>query len=261
MDTLLSLKPILTTLVLPTASGLLLIAAMLAWAWRRNVSKRKHSIHYPMAAGLLTCAGMWLLSCPAVTLWLSLHLLPQVSPTRPEALLSHKVQAIVVLGGGVEQRAPEYGGPNLPPESMARLLYGMYLAQATQLPLAYTGGVGWGGENGQTPEAQVAAQALARLHGPVLRWQESQSRDTKENARLTTLLLQRDGISHIAIVTHAWHMPRSLRQFEAAGLQVTPAPMGFVSADMQPVLLWLPSGSALRESVWLLREWLALRLT
>jgi uncharacterized SAM-binding protein YcdF (DUF218 family) len=175
--------------------------------------------------------------------------------------LSHKVQAIVVLGGGVEQRAPEYGGPNLTPESMARLLYGMYLAQATQLPLAYTGGVGWGGENGQTPEAQVAAQALARLHGPVLRWQESQSRDTKENARLTTLLLQRDGISRIAIVTHAWHMPRSLRQFEAAGLQITPAPMGFISADMQPVLLWLPSGSALRESAWLLREWLGLRLT
>ncbi len=261
MDTLLALKPLLTTLVLPMSSGLLLLAAMLAWAWRRSVSRRQLSIHLPMAGGLLTCAGLWLLSCPAVALWLSVHLLPQVSPTSPKALLRDNVQAIVVLGGGVEQRSPEYGGPNLPPESMARLLYGMYLAQATRLPLAYTGGVGWGAEDGQTPEADVAAQALARLHGPGLRWQEGRSRDTRENARLTAQLLQRDGVTRVAIVTHAWHMPRSVRQFEAAGLDVTPAPMGYIFADMQPVLLWLPSGSALRESAWLLREWLGLRLT
>ena len=261
MDTLLALKPLLTTLVLPATSGLLFLAAMLLWGWRRSVSRRQLSIHLPMAGGLLACAGLWLLSCPAVALWLSVHLLPQVSPTSPKALLRDKVQAIVVLGGGVEQRSPEYGGPNLPPESMARLLYGMYLAQATQLPMAYTGGVGWGAEGEQTPEAQVAAQALARLHGPALRWQENQSRDTRENARMTAQLLQRDGVTRVAIVTHAWHMPRSLRQFETAGLQVTAAPMGYINADMQPVLLWLPSGSALRDSAWLIKEWLGLRLT
>ena len=261
MDTLLALKPLLTTLILPMSSGLLLMAAWWAWAWRRSVSRRQLSIHGPMAGGLLTCAGLWLFSCPAVTLWLSVHLLPQVSPTRPEALLRDDVQAIVVLGGGVEQRAPEYGGPNLPPDSMARLLYGMYLAQATHLPMAYTGGVGWGAEGDQTPEAQVATQVLARLHGPALRWTEGQSRDTRENARFTAQLLQRDGVTRVAIVTHAWHMPRSVRQFEAAGLDVTPAPMGYIYADMQPELLWLPSGSALRESTWLLREWLGLKLT
>ncbi len=261
MDTLLALKPLLTSLILPTSSGLLFLAALWLWAWRRSVSRRQLSIHRPVAAGLLTCAGLWLLSCPAVALWLSLHLLPQVAPTTAKALLDGRVQAIVVLGGGVEQRAPEYGGPNLPPESMARLLYGMYLAQTTQLPLAYSGGVGWGGDNGQTSEAQVAAQALARLHGPKLRWQEGQSRDTRENARFTAQLLQREGITRVAIVTHAWHMPRSVRQFEAAGLDVTPAPMGYVQADMQAVLLWLPSSSALRDSMWLLKEWLGLRLT
>ncbi|PIT73837.1 YdcF family protein [Limnohabitans sp. JirII-31] len=261
MDTLLALKPLLTTLILPTASGLLLMALMLLWAWRRHAHKRPSSVHLPVAGGLLTCAGLWLLSCPAVALWLSLHLLPQVKPATPEALLRHKVQAIVVLGGGVEQHAPEYDGPNLPPESMARLLYGMHLAQTTHLPLGYTGGIGWAGAADQTPEAQVAAHVLARLHGPALRWQESLSRDTRENAQLTAALLRQDGVQRIALVTHAWHMPRSVRQFEAAGLDVTPAPMGYVHSDLQPLLQWLPHAFALRDSTSILREWLGLRLT
>jgi len=261
MDTLLALKPLLTTLVLPVASGLLLSALLWLWAWRRSVHKRQRSVALPVAGGLLVCAGMWLLSCPAVALWLSLHLLPQTSPTNPEALLRKKVQAIVVLGGGVEQRAPEYDGPNLPPESMARLLYGMHLAQTTHLPLAYTGGIGWAGASNQMPEAQVAAHVLARLHGPALRWQENQSRDTRENAQLTAALLLHDGITRVALVTNAWHMPRSVRQFEAAGLDVTPAPMGYVHSGLSAELHWLPNASALRDSTAILREWLGLRLT
>jgi len=125
MDSLLALKPLLTAVVLPAASGVLCIAAMLLWAWQRSVSRHQLSIRAPLMGGLLACAGLWLVSCPAVALWLSLHLLPQVKPTSPEALLRQGVQAIVVLGGGVEQHAPEYDGPNLPPESLARLLYGM----------------------------------------------------------------------------------------------------------------------------------------
>ena len=261
MDALLALKPFLTQLVLPAASGPLLMAALMAWALRRSVSRRQLSSRLPLTGGLLACAGLWLLSCPAVAVWLSVHGLPQVSPTTPEVLRQTQVQAIVVLGGGVEQLSPEYGGPNLPPESMARLLYGMHLAQRTSLPLAYSGGVGWGGEHGQTPDAQVAALVLARLHGPALRWQEDQSRDTRENARMTALLLQHDGITRVALVTHAWHMPRSVRQFEATGLHVTPAPMGYIHHDMHPALQWLPHAQALRDSGWLIKEWLGLRLT
>ena len=102
---------------------------------------------------------------------------------------------VLVLGGGVEQHAPEYDGPNLPPESLARLLYGMHLAQTTHLPLAYSGGIGWGALPDQMPEAQVAARVLARLHGPALRWQESLSRDTRENAERTAQLLRGEGIT------------------------------------------------------------------
>ena len=258
MDTLLALKPILTTLVLPATSGLLAILALLVWAWRRSV--RVHG-RLPMALTGVTTLLLWLLSCQAVAIWLSLHLLPQVSPITAEDLKRLQVQAIVVLGGGVENEALEYNGPTLSPDAMSRLLYGVHLSRNTQLPIAYTGGIGWAGQSRQTSEAEVAALALTRLGAPALRWQENQSRDTRENAVLTAALLKNDGITRIALVTHAWHMPRSVRQFEAAGLQVTPAPMGYIRSDSSPLLQWLPSGKGLRDTGWVIREWLGLLLT
>ena len=257
MDSLLTLKPILTTLILPATSGLLALFALLFWAWRCS----SRTARLPVALAGFTSLGMWFLSCQAVAIWLSLHLLPQVNPVNMEDLKSQHVQAIVVLGGGVENEAAEYSGPSLSPDAMSRLLYGVHLSRTTQLPLAYTGGIGWAGSSDQASEAAVAALALARLGAPALRWQESQSRDTRENARLTAPILKSDGVTRIALVTHAWHMPRSVRQFEAAGLDVVPAPMGFMRSDLNPLLQWLPSGKGLRDSGWVIREWLGLLLT
>ena len=257
MDTLLALKPILTALVLPATSGLLVLFALLFWAWRTRVRTNG----WPVALAGLATLLIWLLSCQAVAIWLSVNLLPQVSPISPDDLKQNQVQAIVVLGGGVENNAVEYGGPTLSPDAMSRLLYGVHLSRTTQLPMAYTGGIGWAGLDGQTSEAEVAALVLSRLGAPSLHWQEKQSRDTRENALLTAALLKNDGITHIALVTHAWHMPRSVRQFEAAGLRVAPAPMGFIRSDVAPLLQWLPSGRGLRDSAWVIKEWLGLLLT
>jgi uncharacterized SAM-binding protein YcdF (DUF218 family) len=55
-------------------------------------------------------------------------------------------------------------------------------------------------------------------------------------------------------------MPRSQALFEKAGLQVLPAPMGFVLPSERPLLEWLPSARGLTASRQVLREWLALRL-
>ena len=257
MDTLLALKPILTTLVLPATSGLLALFALLVWTWRRSA----RTARVPVAIATVVTLGMWLFSCQAVAIWLSVHLLPQITPANADDLKRQHVQAIVVLGGGVENEANEYNGPTLSPDAMSRLLYGVHMSRLTQLPMAYTGGVGWAGTSQQTSEAEVAALALVRMGAPALRWQENQSRDTRENALLTAAMLKNDGVTRIALVTHAWHMPRSVRQFEAAGLQVTPAPMGYIRSDLAPLLQWLPSGKGLRDSGWVIREWLGLLLT
>jgi uncharacterized SAM-binding protein YcdF (DUF218 family) len=246
MDFLLSLKPTLTALVLPAASAPLLLLIACIRGWRRMF--------------VLTWVLLWLCSCQAVAVWLSLHLLPQVKPITGEDLKRNQVQAIVVLGGGVNSQALEYGQPTLAPEAMARLLYGDYLSRSGHLPIAYSGGKGWAAPQSQATEAEVANLSLARLGAAPLKWQEDQSRDTRENARLTAALLQPEGIHRIALVTHAWHMPRSVKQFESAGFYVLPAPMGYLNSDASPWLQWIPSGHGLRDTSLILREWLGLLL-
>lgn len=259
MESLLFLKPILTTLLLPAASGPLLLLALSLWALR--AMPKRWSARWPLFLSSAVSIGLWFISCPAVAVWLSVHALPQVSAVTPDSLKRQQVQAIVILGGGVESHTPEYGGANLSSASMARLLYGLHLSRATQLPMVFTGGQGWGGQGTQLPEAVVADAVLARLHAPALRWQENQSRDTRENALMTATLLKAEGITRIALVTHAWHMPRSVRHFEVAGFSVLPAPMGYIQTNTLPILQWLPSGESLRESSWVLKEWLGIRLT
>ncbi len=259
MEALLFLKPILTGLIMPAALGPLLVVIFSLWAFKR--SSKHLALRWPITLSGCVGLGLWLVSCPAVAVWLSLHLLPQVKAIQVSDLKQQQVQAIVVLGGGAEAFTHEFDGPNLSTASMSRLLYGLHLAQNTQLPMAFTGGKGWGGQDKQSPEAEVADIVLARLKAPALRWQENQSRDTRENAQMTANMLQKEGITHIALVTHAWHMPRSVRNFENAGFKVLPAPMGYIQTHVQPVLQWIPNGGALQDSCAVLREWLGWRLT
>ena len=259
MEALLFLKPILTGLIMPAALGPLLVVVLSVWAFKR--SPKYMALRLPIAISGFVGLSLWLVSCPAVAVWLSVNLLPQVKAIQVSDLKQQQVQAIVVLGGGAEAFTHEYDGPNLSTASMSRLLYGLHLSQSAHLPMAFTGGKGWGGQDKQAPEAEVADAVLARLHAPALRWQENQSRDTRENAQMTANLLQKEGITRIALVTHAWHMPRSVRNFEDAGFKVLPAPMGYIQTYAQPVLQWIPSGEGLRDSCAVLKEWLGWRLT
>ncbi|GAP35711.1 hypothetical protein ISF6_1484 [Piscinibacter sakaiensis] len=170
--------------------------------------------------------------------------------------------AIVVLGGGRERLAPEYGQAMLGADSLQRLHYGVWLARATGLPLAFSGGRGWAQLDGEA-EADLAARIAAQDYGLPLRWRENQSRDTRENARLTVALLRAEGVERILLVTHGWHMARARRAFEAeAGgtLAIEPAPMGLAAPDERPPLAWLPSGGGSQRFRQAAREWLAARL-
>ncbi|OYU71984.1 MAG: hypothetical protein CFE45_41445 [Burkholderiales bacterium PBB5] len=136
--------------------------------------------------------------------------------------------------------------------------YGAHLARRTGKPLAFAGGIGWASAGGGFPsEAEVAARALQQDWGVTLRWSDSRSRDPQENAQEMRRLLA--GIERIALVTDAWHMPRSVRAFEAAGFQVVPAPTGFATPTTRLLLQWLPSAEGLMLSRQVVREWLALR--
>jgi len=244
------LKPILAAMVLPPTGALLLavVGALLMMAHRRRI-------------GLLISAGsilaLWLLSCQGFAMWTAARLLPTVVPVSADQL--HAVQAIVVLGGGVLREAPEYGEAQPSGFTYGRLRYAAKLARATGKPLAFAGGIGWASAASEFPaEAEVAARALQQDWGLPLRWSDSRSRDTQENAHEMRRLLT--GIDRIALVTDAWHMPRSVRAFEAAGFTVIAAPTGFPSATTRPLLQWMPSAEGLTLSRQVVREWMGLRV-
>ncbi len=167
-----------------------------------------------------------------------------------------KPVAIVVLGGGAEAFAPEYGVSSLNEGSLERLRYALWLSRETGIPVAYSGGVGWAQGDG-APEARIAAKIAAEDFNHPIKWLEEDSRDTHENALRTIALLKPAGIDHIVLVTHGYHMPRALRDFsDAAGadIQVEAAPMGLAKNVATPTLEWMPSGHGFLQMRRVLRE-------
>ena len=240
-------KPLISTLLLPPASLLLLVLA--------GVVLMRFSRRWGKALCAMGAVLLWVLSCNATAYALNQLLLRSYPPLSIPAL--KQAQAIVVLGGGVELYVPEYGQATLSVAAYQRLVYGRYLKTLHDLPLVYSGGKGWAAPSGQVQsEAQVAANVLQRDFGQTFFLADDESRDTRENALRSYAVLSAKGIKRIALVTHDWHMQRSVMVFEAAGFEVMPAPMGYT----QPPIRWdtdyLPSAKGLKASNWVLREWL-----
>src|SRR5436190_19401672 len=205
---------------------------------------------------------LWLSTCTGAVRVMS-QLLPsppalsfdRVRELRAEAA-AKKPLAIVILGGGSEPFAPEYGVSSLQAPSLERLRYGLWLAGQTGAPIAFSGGTGRA-QDGTTSEARVAAKIAADEFGRPIRWVEGDSQDTRENAAMTMALLKPAGINHVVLVTHGYHMARALRAFrEAAGsaVQIEAAPMGLAKNLATPTLDWIPSTPGFRDMRQLLRE-------
>lgn len=260
--TLGELKPLLAAVVLPPVLPLLAVLAGAALAWRAPTRKMAWAKGAAWGLVLLGAVSLWLLSCNAVAVWLARTALPPVaaiSPTAAKQLKNAGVQAIVVLGGGTLPDAAEYGSAQPSASTAMRLRYGFFLAKASGLPLAFAGGVGWAAAGTEVPSEASTAVEMARENGLGFRWLDADSRDTAENAARMHALLARDGIQRIALVTQAWHLPRSQKHFEAVGLTVLAAPTGFIGPLERPLLEWLPSAHGVTATRQVLREWLALR--
>ena len=99
---------------------------------------------------------------------------------------------------------------------------------------------------------------LQTEYGISPRWIEDASLTTWDNARLSAPLLKQDGVHHIALVSHAWHLRRAVPLFEAQGLSVIPAGIQFSSIRIDSVFDLLPTPAGLRDSTYALHEWLGI---
>jgi len=237
-------KTLLTLLLLPPGNGLLLLG--LAAGFRR----RRWAFALALGGGLLLLAQ----SLPVVAYGLIASLEERAGPV----LRNPPSQGvIVVLGSGLNSNAAEYGRDTANERTLARLRYGALLARRHGLPLMVTGG--------RPPataqsEAEVMSDILQREFATQVRWQETTSRDTAENARYSAAILRAAGIDTVILVTHAFHMPRARLLFEKAGLKVIAAPTAFKAGNEYrwAPTDWLPQIAALDTTYFALHEWLGI---
>ena len=227
-------RPIASALLLPPVPFLLAVLVGARLLFRRRL------LGWTLI--VLACLGLWFGSTDVGADLLRRGLLPParaLAPPEIAALKKTPHTAIVVLGGGRKLLAPEYGVSDLTPLSLERLRYGLWLGRQTGLPVMYSGGIGHGRPEGPS-EAEIAARVAERDFGRPLRWQEAESRDTRENALKSVTFLRAQGIERIVVVTHAYHMPRAMRNFERA-VQASGAPPGSIRLVAAPMHVQPPT--------------------
>lgn len=232
-------KKALAELILPPTGPILLALFGLWLAGRQGRSKatawaarwRRGGVGLAVIALL----ALLVLSLPLVgnALLARLEVYPPIGPMQLA-----QTQAIVVLGGGSYYGAPEYGGDTVSNATLERLRYAARLARDSRLPLLVTGGAPYGGR----PEAESMKEVLERDFGVSVRWTESRSRDTVENAAFAAALLKTAGITRIALVSHGWHLRRAVALFERETLRVTAAPTAFTTRSPSLLQELLPGG-------------------
>lgn len=249
MSTSWLLSNLVAAWALPPLNGLLL-AALGLWIARRH---RRTGLGLCAAA----LAALAVLSTPAggglLIGWVESGA-PALDPARARA---SGAGAIVILGGGRNRNAPEFGADaeTVSEPTLARVRYGARLARDTGLPVLVSGGKPDGGAHS---EAALMAEALEREFKVPVRWRETRSDDTIENARYSAVLLKEAGITRVLLVTDAMHMPRAAERFRVAGLDPVPAPTNFRGGGPLTPVDFLPSAWGLRTSSMAMREGIGL---
>lgn len=251
------LSTLLKTLLLPPAIQIMMILGGLL-LWKSKWLLSRTLVYF----GLLS---LWGLSLPVVSSYLygglETPFMPLASVQSSAQELAHPpegVEAIVVLGAGRHYAAEEYGGDTVSHSALWRLRYAGYLAKRWDVPVIVSGG------NVRSfdvvSEAEMGVDFLRNELGVQQAWPEGRSRNTWENALLTKAMLDERGITKVALVTHAYHMRRSVYAFDQAGIFHVPMPTGFSSNQASSAfwLNWLPSASGLQLSYLALHEYLGL---
>lgn len=165
-------------------------------------------------------------------------------------------QAIVILGAGRRYHSPEFVGDTPNAFALERIRYGVWVARRSLLPVLVTGGLG--GE--YLSEAELMKQLIESEYALPVSWMEKQSKTTFENAKYSAEILKVEGINSIYLVTHAFHMKRSIMSFEKFGITVHPAPTAFGGSSNRDTQLshFLPSAKALNRTTQVFHEWVGM---
>ena len=191
--------------------------------------------------------ALLLLSVPAVTsVFMNSLQNDEALPVENLQKALKDADALVVLGGGKRAFSPEFNHDTASEFTLERIRYGAWIAKRTGLPLIVSGGRL--GKEGRTI-AEMMQEILQKEFVVIVDHVESTSRNTYENARYTAEKLKENKMQKIALVTHAWHIPRAKKAFEHFDIKVIPAPTAFYRKSASLRLTdFIPSANALLYS-------------
>lgn len=228
----------LTDLSHPGFQAMMLIAlGLLCLCFRR----------YRTAAAFGLLAVSWILLC-ATPAFAGLLRRGLVNPYPVHQATEYPAaDAIVVLGGG---DPPDFGhGPGK--EQANRTGFAFELYRAARAPIILlSGGAGEAAEMAQQLELQGVPASVLRI--------EPDSATTYQNAAYSTLILNREHLHRILLVTSIVPMRRAAACFEQQGLDVVPASV--IDANQGPIrsAAWWPQGSVLFRSRRYLHEYIGM---
>lgn len=233
--------------VLPPAC---FVVALVWLGWRLRRKSRRLAV-VTWAVALLLYAA----SVSPVSEWLLRDLEYRYPPAAVDG-----ADGIVLLGGGTMKDVPTPTGwsGQLLDAAGQRLMAAFVLHRQTGLPLLLSGGEVLA-EYGR--EAVIMRDILLSFGvSPAQIILEDRSLNTTENARFSAQVLREKGMRRPLLVTSAFHMPRSIAEFQRAGIGVAPYPAGFYTSRRYhgTLLDVIPSAAALRGTSIALKEYLGL---
>ncbi len=243
------ISALLKSLILPPGANLLL--CLLALCLLKNHRR------IAMALLLIALGSLYLFATPLFSRLAagSIETFPPLALETPG--INRAGSAIVILGCGRYSHPPEYSEDDISACGLVRLRYAAEIQPVLQLPILISGGRVFGEP---IAEASIMGRILEQKFGIPVRWLETDSRNTIENVRYSSAILQDNDIETVYLVTHSLHMQRSVRLFRHHGFSVIAAPTYFYSSvNAAPGWLdLLPSAAALSLTGMVFKEYLGI---
>lgn len=240
------IKFLYITFLLPPGLFIAALAFICYWMYRRN----------QRGAGVLALITvlLYLVSTPLVGDGLIRSLERRYQP--PVQVTG---DVIVMLGGGATADTPNvYGKGHLMGSAANRLLTAAQLHQLTDKPIIVSGGQVFANTGKEAEIARHILRGLGVADDKII--VEGQSLNTTDNAKFTHKILAERGFTRPVLVTSAFHMERSVRQFAKYNTVVTPYPTDY-QTNTQFIfewhLLW-PRADAFYNTQLAIKEYLGL---
>ncbi len=223
------LNKLLPVFVLPIGLVIILVVLGMLKKWRWLV---------------FTTLGAFLVASLPVTGFWCIGRLESVYP-RLKVMEAPEADVVLVLGGTMGPPSPDGFLPNWA-DAMERFEGGVALLQAGKAARLLFTGAPRSADGSFDSEGAAMREAAIGRGGPAERIDVTGAvGNTADEARALKQYCEERGFKRVLLVTSAWHMPRAMRQFRKAGLEITAFPVDYRAgaADQRPLpyMDWLPS--------------------